>query len=307
MNATLLPRLLSLIVALCLALVAGWATTGSAAAQGEKRPEMRRPFAEDYQIPTEQNDEGATVWGEWAANCPNCKGAKKTVCFHCVGLTRNEQCLECNMTKEAPCRVCAGEGMIPSPLEKAPCGGCLGAGMFPCHLCGGEGNIRIVGGSEKGTKCMGCKGAGGYPCGTCRGERMVAPPKLKPDVATAELADLKEAREILEGVMSAMDEWKPKGGPEARKEIKNYAAMMKPAGRFFPATRGLQRDFQTMMKRLLQGSNFESFPEMSVRAMDHYRQTNQYYFKHQKHLLDQCIKRQEANANADGDGGDGKE
>jgi len=284
-------NLLSIIALFAMALVF---STQSAAAQGEAKPELRIPIPDVFELPTVKDDEGLLQWDRYVVNCPNCKGAKKTVCFHCLGLLRITDCIECKQTKETPCRVCAGEGMMPSPLEKAPCPGCIGAGMFPCHVCAGEGNYRIVGGSDKPTDCAGCKGAGGYACSICRGARVVDPPKLKPSVGEAELKDLEKARDAVAELITALDAWEATGD-DTRKEIKHFQKLLVPVTRYLPALKSAQKDFDGMMKRVMKGAGFESHEQNEARAINHYRRNNLYYLRHQKRLLDLCILRQEAN------------
>ncbi len=246
-----------------------------------------------WERPTKDDDQGLKQWDEFHQNCPTCVATKTTICVHCNGMDGHTKCLECNMTKKAPCRACAGEGQLLDPLQWSLCPGCFGAGVFPCDVCGGRGGSKVEGGGDKIKDCVACKGDGGWRCGVCKGARKVPAPKLKPSVGEADSATLKKAREDVAEVLAAVSAWEP--SPKARKDVKDYPKLLQKATGVLPALKLCQKDLDDRMKAIFKGEVWVGHEEREANSLKRTKQCHEYYLKFQLRLLDLCIARAEHN------------
>lgn len=279
------------------------------AAQDAPKPtELRYPIPEKMERATKADAAGMLQWVEWEKpKCPTCKGTGKTVCSFCYRFLDDvKTCIECKRTKEreAVCRVCAGAGTIPDPLEKALCPGCLGAGFQPCLVCGGPGIQKITGGGDKPTACVACRGTGGFKCAVCNGERLVEVAAVKPNLADGKVADLKKAIAAAEQVLAALDTFAPTGN-NSRKEVKELESAIAPAAAWFPPFKRMPKAIEAFMGKLYAGNQFVGYQEVQANGMGLWKANGVYYLKLQKRMLELSLKRAEANA-ATAEGSKGK-
>ncbi len=257
-------------------------------AQGRTQIEVPR-----IERQTKVDDDGLQQWAEYQAPaCPRCKGLKVVECPHCKGLERADKCIECNMTKQAPCPACAGTGAPPDPLEKVVCPMCYGEGCLPCDRCGNECSIPLPG-SPNPTKCPCCKGEGGYECAVCRGERQVDVVKLRPSLGEADLKDLREAKDALQETLTLLNDLHATG--KWRDDIKAYGKAIKPAERYFPALRKCKPAAEELMKRLSKLDSYTGDKESRARALDRVVLYNKVVLTMETQTIDLCIARQEHN------------
>lgn len=273
-------------------------TAGAAPAQ--EKIQLLVPIPEKLERATEQGEDGKLVWAKYEPErCVNCKGQKTTGCLHCERFDPGacEECPECENTKKATCRICAGTGVMPDILEKAPCPTCSGAAVTRCFVCGGRGQFPVEGGGDKPQKCNCCDGKGAYECETCDGERFVDTPKLKPSVAEADLDDLEKALAALEKVSEDLAAFESSG--DGRKDIKAFAKLVKPGQRYFPALRGVAKHFEVSSKSQAKGAVWKGYEARVAENSGTLKHALAYYLKHQKRLLELCIARARHNEGVD--------
>lgn len=244
---------------------------------------------------------GVQQWGPWqAAKCPNCEGKRKVKCPTCERFPDEvKSCIECqrNEKREADCRLCAGAGELPDPLDKVSCPGCRGAGFFLCTICAGAGKLRI-GGDKNFGDCVGCRGAGGWKCGACNGARLVEPAALKPAFPSASAKDLAKAAAAADAALKELEALTPAGGDKARKEVKAMVKAFDAAGAVFPPLKRLGKPFEEYMSKIYAGKQFQGSAENEAQTMTMVKTGAEYYLKHQKRMIELSQKRAEANAKA---------
>jgi len=254
-------------------------------------------LADKYERPTVADAEGLLQWAPWKPDkCPNCEGAKTTKCIHCERLDEKDykKCIECGKKKVAPCRTCAGTGTLLDPLEKALCPACMGAGFNNCFLCGGRGLSKVVGSGDKQFPCVGCKEEGGYKCQVCNGTRVVEPPAVKPNIKDAPAAALIKAREAVDAALKEVEAFQP--GKDARKDMKTFEKALSPAVQaVLPSLKKSPKALEDYMGHIFAGSGYVGHEETEAHALQEWKNNHEYYLKFEKHLLDLCIARAEAN------------
>ena len=279
-----LARLLSVLAVLCL--------PGFVFAQNKVLNPERLERA------TTTDEKGLTQWAEWKAEkCPNCSGTGKTKCATCERFQDDApNCVECGRNKDrtTTCRMCAGSGTLPDPLEKVGCPGCLGASFFECTICGGGGRIKI-GGDKKFGDCVGCRGTGGWKCGVCNGARLVEPAALKPSMKDASTKDLQKAMAATEQALKELTVISPAGGDKARKDVKAMVKAFEAAQAYHPAMKRLGKPFEDYMGKIYAGKQFQGAAENEANTMAMVKNSAEYYLKHQKRMLELAQKRAEAN------------
>ena len=250
---------------------------------------------------TVAGDDGTQQWAEWKAiRCPNCEGKKKIKCGTCERFSEDATtCIECkrNEKKETDCRLCAGAGELPDPLEKVSCPGCRGAGFLLCTICSGGGRLRI-GDDKKFGDCVGCRGAGGWKCGACNGSRLVETVALKPSLKEAAGKDLAKAAAVTDAAIKELAAITPAGGDKARKEVKALVKAFDTAGALHPALKRLGKPFEDYMGKIYAGKQFQGAAENEAQTIAMVKDAAEYYLKHQKRMLELAQKRAEANAKA---------
>ncbi|MFN6194835.1 MAG: hypothetical protein ACK5BN_13560 [Planctomycetota bacterium] len=283
-------RLLSVFLTLLLAV--------AAAAQN------RVLIPEKIERETVVGDDGVQRWADWKpAKCPNCEGKKKVKCPTCERFSEEApNCIECkrNEKKEADCRMCAGAGELPDPLDKVSCPGCRGAGFLLCTICGGGGRLRI-GDDKKFGDCVGCRGTGGWKCGACNGSRLVEPAGLKPSLKEATGKDLAKAAAVTDSALKELGAITPSGGDKARKEVKAMVKAFDLGGAVPPAHKRLGKPFEDYMSKIYAGKQFQGSDEKEAQTMAMVKDGAEYYLKHQKRRLELAQKRAEATAKAAGE------
>ena len=246
-------------------------------------------------------DDGLQRWADWKRiRCPNCEGKKKVKCPTCERFSDDaKNCIECqrNEKKEADCRMCAGAGELPDPLDKVACPGCRGASFFVCTICSGGGRLR-VGDDKKFGDCVGCRGTGGWKCGACNGARMVEPAALKPSLKEAATKDLAKAAAVTEGALKELAAVTPAGGDKSRKDVKALVKAFDVAGAVHPAMKRLGKPFEDYMGKIYAGKQFQGAAENEAATMAMVKDAAEAYLKHQKRMLELAQKRAEANAKA---------
>jgi hypothetical protein len=253
---------------------------------------------------TKVDDQGLRQWVQPAdlVACPQCKNNKETECFHCKDFEADEQpskCPECGGKKKAPCRVCAGGGSLPDPLEKAPCPGCFGASVVLCIGCRGRGAFPVQGGGKKWQKCTQCKAIGGWPCLVCKGARTIAPPKLKPNLANAPSSELVPAKDAVMAVQAALERFRFSGHIDrVRNEVKAYGEAWKPAVKWLAAAKDAPAMLKEIMDGMGKGDVWVGQDERKAEAAKRFLLFNVYYLKHQAKILDLCLERAQANEKA---------
>ena len=245
----------------------------------------------------ETDDKGKQQWAKWQGGaCPMCRTAKKIACPTCKDLEHAKSCPECGtkkkpMPKQAPCRMCAGVGTLPDPLEKAPCPGCAGASVFPCAGCGGEGNYPVQGGGKKRQKCAVCRGHGALKCGVCKGRRLVESAKL---LAKDNLKKLKAARNAAEDALTKVKDWKPLA-TKARKDVKEFQKMIKSAAKDLAPLKRVSKAMADLVKDVSKMDVYRGAADRKSRSMRMMAQFTAWYLKHQVKILDLAVKRVEHN------------
>jgi hypothetical protein len=252
---------------------------------------------------TEADDQGLQQWAKWPAlKCPSCKGAGKAACQTCARFGPDaKSCPECKRVKglKAPCRVCAGEGKIPDPLEVAPCAGCMGVSCLVCTVCGGAGRLK-VGGAKRWSNCPSCRGKGGFPCTGCKGKRVMTSLQLKPSMMEAPLDKLLKAMKDLDKMIALFDKITPVGGNKARKVVKEFGKAFAAGKKLHPAFKNLGKLNKSYMSKIFAGANFQGHEENEANTFKMLKTHAQYYLRHQKRMMELALKRAEANAAAAG-------
>jgi hypothetical protein len=248
-----------------------------------------------YERATKTDDQGLMQWADHApGECQTCKGTKETKCSHCARFTDNKKCPECAMKKTAPCRSCGGLGHWPDPLEQVHCPGCMGAGFFPCFVCGGRGIQKVDGSGDKIFDCVGCKGEGGFKCEVCDGKRLVEVVVLKPDVKNANLTTATKAKDQIADVLGKLTKFDP-SGKNARKEVKDLQAILKPLEKLLPAIKRSPKALDEVMKKIYAGSVFVGHEENEGNAIRLWKTNTEYCLQHQQRLCELLRLRQEHN------------
>lgn len=260
---------------------------------------LRFPTPERIERATKADDKGVLQWEAWPSpKCASCSGTGKAKCTTCERFQDDSpNCIECkrNKDREVACRVCAGVGTQPDPLDKVLCPGCLGASFLLCPTCGGGGRLK-VGGAKQWSDCPCCRGDGGFKCGVCNGARLVETAGLKPSLRDANVKDLGKAIAATDAGLKELGLLNPAGGDKARKEQKALTKALEAAAPAHPAIKRLPKAFDDYMGKCAAGSQFQGYAEEQVESMNLVKQNAEYYLKHQKRMLELAMKRAEANA-----------
>ena len=260
--------------------------------------EIKYFHPESFERATKTDDKGMEQWVEHAKReCPTCSGTTKTKCSTCERFSEEATtCVECKRSKEreVPCRACAGTGSFPDPLEKVHCPGCQGAGFLVCMVCGGGGRLRIDK-AKQWSASPSCRGEGGFKCTVCSGNRLVETASLKPSLKEANAATLTKAIAVTEKMQKDLDAFAPTGGDKVRKEVKAMVKFYEDAQAVHPGVKRAIAALQEFMNKTYSGSNFQGHEEQQANAMKLVKDSTSYYLKHQKRMMELCLKRAEAN------------
>ncbi|MEQ1631149.1 MAG: hypothetical protein ABL997_02175 [Planctomycetota bacterium] len=245
------------------------------------------------------DENGVTQWAEHkAAECPNCVGKGKVKCTTCERFSEEATtCPDCERKEGhlAVCRMCAGEGTLPDPLEKAMCPGCQGAGFLICTVCAGGGGMRI-GGAKQWSDCPACRGSGRFDCGACDGKRHVEGAGLKPSMAEAKDKDLQKAMQATDAALKQLEKYATMGGGKVRKDVKALQKIFESVQSTYPALKRLSDPFEDYMGKIYAGAQFQGSDENEAETIMMVKNSAEYFLKHQKRMLELVQKRAEANA-----------
>jgi hypothetical protein len=276
-----------------------WFVLAAVAAPVASAQGLRYPMPERIERTAKADDQGMLQWEQWPApKCISCSGTGKGKCTTCERFQDDSpNCIECkrNKDREVVCRVCAGVGTLPDPLDKVSCPGCMGATFLLCPTCGGGGRLKI-GGANQWSDCPCCRGDGGFKCGVCNGARLVETAGLKPSLRDANVKDLGKAMAATDAALKELGVFNPAGGDKARKEQKALVKALEAGASAHPAIKRLPKVFDDYMGKCAAGSQFKGYEEEQVESMNLVKQNAEYYLKHQKRMLDLAMKRAEANA-----------
>lgn len=268
-------------------------------------PAQRNFHPEKFDRATRTDSEGYVQWDEHKeVKCPNCSGTGRMKCTTCERFPDEvEKCPDCDRGEkgaknEAVCHACAGEGKFPDPLEKVLCPGCLGAGWSMCGTCPGGGVLR-VGAAKRYSKCPGCRGEGAIKCGVCKGKRLVATVPTKPPIREADVETLEKILAATEETLKAVERFVPKG-KKTRKEVKEFAKILKGAQKTHPPLKPLQKHMDQLMKTTYGGSNFQGQSEREAFALERIKRGAVYYLQHQQRIQTLALERAKKNAELEG-------
>ncbi len=263
---------------------------------------------EKIERPTVVDDKGVTQWAEHKADqCPACVGKGKVKCTTCERYPDEvTQCLDCKRAdpREATCRMCAGEGTLPDPLEKASCPACSGASFLLCTVCAGAGGM-FIGGAKQRSKCPACSGDGGWKCGACDGKRLVEGAGLKPSLKEAKDKDLTKAIAATDAAIEQLSKFEPTGGQKSRKDMKALVKILESVQSTYPPIKRSVKPLDDFMSKMYAGSQFQGSDENEAATMKNMAERVSYYLKIEKRMLELAHKRNEANAQAAAGGADG--
>lgn len=259
--------------------------------------ELRFVHPEKFERATKTDDAGLEQWDVHAkVDCPTCKGKGKMKCTTCERFKDEiKTCAECgrNPDREAVCRACAGVGTFSDPLEKALCPGCQGAGFLECQQCTGA-LVSAMNDKGKWGDCVVCRGTV-IKCTVCDGKRLVEVAALKPSLKDANSAALKKAIDTTTQVLAGLAAFAPKGGDGFRKESKELAKQLQLGEKLFPPLKREVKALDDYVSKMGGLSTYQGSEEREARALTVIKNSAEYYLKHQKRMMELCLKRAEAN------------
>lgn len=261
----------------------------------------KRWIPEKFERPTAKDENGIQAWAEWKGDkCPTCSGVGKAKCTVCERFSDEAvNCPDChrNEKRETTCRTCGGGGTMPDPLEKAQCPACMAAGFLLCTVCGGGGRLK-VGEAKNWSDCPACRGTGSFPCTVCNGERLVEVCSLKPSLKDADSKSLKKAMGGVDQALKDLEAFKPAGGPKIRKDVKALQGIcdnLKDS-----PVKKVGKQLGDYMTKIYAGAQFQGHEENEVVTLGMVKSAAEYNLKHQRRMLELCLKRAEANELASG-------
>jgi len=267
------------------------------AATAVSAQELQFVHPEKFERATKTDAAGLVQWDtHQKGECPTCKGKGKMKCITCARLKDEvKTCAECgrNPERETVCRACGGLGHFADPLEKALCPGCQGAGFLECQQCNGA----LIGSlNEKGktSDCPVCR-AKVLKCTVCDGKRLVEVAALKPSLKDANAATLKQAIATTTQVLAALGTFAPKGGDGTRKETKELGKHLVLGEKVFPPLKREVKALDDYMSKMGGLSAYQGSEEREARALATIKNSTEFYLKHQKRMMELCLKRAEAN------------
>jgi uncharacterized membrane protein len=249
-----------------------------------------------FERETVVDEQGLQQWAPWDEVCPQCKAVKEIECPLCKDRDV-PNCMECGGDQRAVCRVCAGSGRYPDPMEKIMCPYCRGAAIYPCAQCWGAGSFGVTeaNGNSRREKCRGCKERGGYDCVPCEGTRVIETVKIKKKpLAEASLEALKEKREALEEVLEVVENFEH--GKNHRKTDKAFSAALKKPAKEFPVIKPMLELFEEVYKGFVKaGTGYEGFDGKITHQFYIFQDRLTWHLRHQILVLDKEIARAEFN------------
>jgi hypothetical protein len=161
--------------------------------------------------------------------------------------------------------------------------------------CGGGGRLKVDK-AKQWSDCPVCRGEGGFKCASCNGNRLVEAAGLKPSLKEANAATLGKAIAPTEQTLKDLDAFAPTGGDVAvRKEVKALVKILEGAQAVHPAIKRLIKPFEDYMSKTYAASQFQGHEEEYANAMKLVKENTTYDLKHQKRMMELCLKRAEAN------------
>jgi hypothetical protein len=276
----------ALLVILALALSC---VSALAAVAAQARPKIPPP---DFTRESEEDAAGLKQWKKLDVDCPNCKGAKSYVCEHCKDYSNLEICRECDMTKRATCRTCAGKGKIPDPIVEMACPYCWGSTWYVCGLCNSFGYITV---GEQRTACGACKEKGLLECVACAKKRRVDTVRIgkkNPGEATAK--ELQETLDKLQESMKLLEAYEPDKNPS--KAMKDFVKTLEPVKRELK----IAKDVQTMLDEVVKGlrsygAGYQSYEENLMHQFLVFKDRTVFLLQHQIRAVEQSLERAKFN------------
>tara|TARA_R110002126_G_scaffold12416_17_gene54059 strand:- start:1045 stop:1953 length:909 start_codon:yes stop_codon:yes gene_type:complete len=243
--------------------------------------------------------DGLMQFVEYDVKCEVCRGTGTWNCLRCERWQdKNETCLECNKTKKATCRTCAGNKKLHDPLEAMICVFCSpyyeeASGLVDCVLCGGGGKIIVTDkdGNSNSSKCGSCKGEGRFACAVCEGTRVIESVKVKKkSPGIAKLKDIMKVHEGLTTILAEVEAFEPIA--RSSKNDKALEAIFKKHGKSFPPLKGMMEMLETVAGGLDKaGAGFANYEPNLIHVYSLYRNKTIFMLRHQIMVLDAHIKR----------------
>lgn len=248
--------------------------------------------------------EGLKQFAPYEVKCEACRGTGEWECLHCKRFdNKNETCMECEVTRKATCRLCAGNKVLHDPIEAIPCLFCTygfdqgGSGFVNCGLCQGGGELGVTDkdGNKTSQKCGSCKGEGRFPCAVCDGSRIIPTVKVKKKPATeAKAKDLHKVRDGLAAVLVEFEGFEPIA--RSGKNDKKIEGFIKKHKKTFPPLSGMFESLETIAGgQTKAGAGFAAYEQNLVHTYKVFRDKTIYLLRHQLLVLDACIERAEFN------------
>lgn len=259
--------------------------------------DIRYIHPEKYERATKTDDAGLVQWdAHKEIQCQTCSGTGKIKCPTCERFYDDaEHCIECARKKETVCRSCGGLGHFPDPLEKVLCPGCKGAGFIECGLCSGGGRIKSESGGDRWSRCPACRGDGGWKCQGCKGERLVDAVQLKPSLKEANVQTLDKAIATTDEVLAELGKWSPGEHRSSRNAVKELLKVIKAAHGVYPVLKKTDKTCEEAMNKTYGGAQYQEQAEREGAVMGGYKDSVDYFLRHQRRMMELAKKRQEAN------------
>jgi hypothetical protein len=269
------------------------------AAPAPQERTLQKIPALEWERDTKIDADGLQQFEEYDVKCEECRGTGAWDCRRCIRVDhKNEFCLECDKTKKATCRICAGNKKLHDPLEAMTCVFCSpfyneGSGLVDCALCGGGGKLGVTDkdGNTSTSKCGSCKGQGRFECTVCKGTRVIESVKIKrKSPGIAKLKDLNKVRDGLITMVAELEKFEPIA--RSGKNDKALKGIFKKHGKTFPPIKGMLEMLDTVAGgQDKAGASFANYEPSLIHTYSLFRNKTIYMLRHQERVLDAHIKR----------------
>lgn len=252
----------------------------------------------EFQREVVVDDAGLQQWAEFKVKCEPCKGLGKHECLGCKGAEEIfPNCTECKGERRSVCRTCAGEKMLPDPLEEMACPFCRGSGWFNCGQCGGPGMYFTTdqNGNRNELVCRACDKIGRYKCIPCNGKRRIPTVRIKKkNPGLAKQKDLVKMREELQACLTDLEAYEP--GDRGNKSLKAFEKLAKDYGKKLPALQDAAELLETVLKGITKvGAAYEGYEAKNTFQILLIKDRSVYMLQYDLRALDQSIARNEFN------------